>query len=148
MRCKICVSSNGFDMQIEAVVTKEELEHLVLLCKSEVDSMGRITAGFLRLLKLEESIGLATLDQLSNLGKIIYTSYNYDLQFDGLLMAQISGSTAAIIPCECIKILLCNLCFFLNNADLLYQLKTYIRFTRQYLSRFYCEKFTLQVVGV
>lgn len=53
---------------IEAVVTKEELEHLVLLCKSEVDSMGRITAGFLRLLKLEESIGLATLDQLSNLG--------------------------------------------------------------------------------
>ncbi|KAJ0974760.1 hypothetical protein J5N97_016725 [Dioscorea zingiberensis] len=53
---------------IEAVVTKDELEHLVVLCKSEVDSMGRIAAGVLRLLKLEESIGLATLDQLSNLG--------------------------------------------------------------------------------
>ncbi|TYK04731.1 UHRF1-binding protein 1-like protein [Cucumis melo var. makuwa] len=53
---------------IEAVVTKNELQHLALLFKSEVDSMGRIAAGILRLLKLEGSIGQATLDQLSNLG--------------------------------------------------------------------------------
>lgn len=55
-------------MQIEAVATKEELEHLVFLCKAEVDSMGRITAGILRLLKLDTSIGQATISQLSNLG--------------------------------------------------------------------------------
>ncbi|XP_062170745.1 uncharacterized protein LOC133876478 isoform X2 [Alnus glutinosa] len=53
---------------IEAVVTKDELQHLAFLCKSEVDSMGRITAGILRLLKLEGSIGQAAMDQLSNLG--------------------------------------------------------------------------------
>ncbi|XP_043688767.1 uncharacterized protein LOC122639834 [Telopea speciosissima] len=53
---------------IEAVATKEELQHLALLCKSEVDSMGRIAAGILRVLKLEGSVGQAALDQLSNLG--------------------------------------------------------------------------------
>ncbi|KAF3453529.1 hypothetical protein FNV43_RR03969 [Rhamnella rubrinervis] len=53
---------------IEAMVTKDELQHLAVLCKSEVDSMGRITAGILRLLKLEGSIGQAAMDQLSNLG--------------------------------------------------------------------------------
>ncbi|GAA0141357.1 hypothetical protein LIER_02516 [Lithospermum erythrorhizon] len=53
---------------IEAVVTKDELEYLTILCKSEVDSMGRITAGVLRLLKLESSIGPQGISQLSNLG--------------------------------------------------------------------------------
>ncbi|XP_073008978.1 uncharacterized protein [Typha latifolia] len=53
---------------IEAVATKEELEHLACLCRSEVDSMGRIAAGILRLLKLDESLGQSTIDQLSNLG--------------------------------------------------------------------------------
>ncbi|XP_042483179.1 uncharacterized protein LOC122063544 [Macadamia integrifolia] len=53
---------------IEAVATKEELQYLALLCKSEVDSMGRIAAGILRVLKLEGSVGQAALDQLSNLG--------------------------------------------------------------------------------
>ncbi|XP_042402379.1 uncharacterized protein LOC121992231 isoform X1 [Zingiber officinale] len=53
---------------IEAIATKEELEHLVLLCRSEVDSMGRIAAGMLRLLKLDKSLGQGTMDQLSNLG--------------------------------------------------------------------------------
>ncbi|KAG9454208.1 hypothetical protein H6P81_007112 [Aristolochia fimbriata] len=53
---------------IEAVATKQELEHLAGLCKSEVDSMGRIAAGILRVLKLDGSIGRAALDQLSNLG--------------------------------------------------------------------------------
>ncbi|XP_061983848.1 uncharacterized protein LOC133703383 isoform X2 [Populus nigra] len=53
---------------IEAVVTKDELQHLALLCKSEVDAMGRIAAGVLKLLKLEGSIGQAAIDQLSNLG--------------------------------------------------------------------------------
>ncbi|KAJ4832444.1 hypothetical protein Tsubulata_017107 [Turnera subulata] len=53
---------------IEAIVTKDELQHLALLCKSEVDAMGRITAGFLKLLKLEQSIGRSAIEQLSNLG--------------------------------------------------------------------------------
>lgn len=53
---------------IEAIVTKDELQHLAFLCKSEVDSMGRITAGVLRLLKLEGSIGQAAINQLNNLG--------------------------------------------------------------------------------
>lgn len=55
-------------LQIEAVATKGELEHLAFLCRSEVDSMGRITAGILRVLKLDRSIGQAAIDQLSNLG--------------------------------------------------------------------------------
>ncbi|KAL1346060.1 hypothetical protein HN51_019728 [Arachis hypogaea] len=53
---------------IEAAVTKDELQHLTLLCKSEIDSIGRITAGVLRLLKLEGSVGQAVIDQLGNLG--------------------------------------------------------------------------------
>ncbi|PIN19270.1 hypothetical protein CDL12_08044 [Handroanthus impetiginosus] len=53
---------------IEAVVTKDELQHLALLCKSEVDSLGRIAAGVLRILKLEGSVGSAAIAQLSNLG--------------------------------------------------------------------------------
>ncbi|KAJ8747523.1 hypothetical protein K2173_009260 [Erythroxylum novogranatense] len=53
---------------MEAVVTKDELQHLALLCKSEVDAMGRITAGILRLLKLEKALGRAAIDQLGNLG--------------------------------------------------------------------------------
>ncbi|KFK39389.1 hypothetical protein AALP_AA3G238800 [Arabis alpina] len=53
---------------VEAIVTKDELQHLTFLCKSEVDAMGRIVAGVLRVLKLEESVGQATLNQLSNLG--------------------------------------------------------------------------------
>ncbi|XP_062077816.1 uncharacterized protein LOC133782510 [Humulus lupulus] len=53
---------------IEAIVTKDELQHLAFLCKSEVDSMGRITVGILRVLKLEGSVGQAAIDQLSNLG--------------------------------------------------------------------------------
>ncbi|XLR66605.1 hypothetical protein HN51_009183 [Arachis hypogaea] len=54
-------------LQIEAAVTNDELQHLTLLCKSEIDSIGRITAGVLRLLKLEGSVGLAVIDQLGNL---------------------------------------------------------------------------------
>ncbi|XP_066349525.1 uncharacterized protein [Miscanthus floridulus] len=53
---------------IEAVATKEELEHLALLCRSEADAMGRITAGILRLLKLDKSLGQGTIEQLRNLG--------------------------------------------------------------------------------
>ncbi|XP_048235753.1 uncharacterized protein LOC8280713 isoform X2 [Ricinus communis] len=53
---------------IEAIVTKDEFQHLAFLCKSEVDAMGRMAAGVLKLLKLERSIGQATIDQLSNLG--------------------------------------------------------------------------------
>ncbi|XP_061341796.1 uncharacterized protein LOC133288116 isoform X1 [Gastrolobium bilobum] len=53
---------------IEAVVTKDELQHLTFLCKSEIDSIGRITAGVIRLLKLEGSVGQSVIDQLGNLG--------------------------------------------------------------------------------
>ncbi|CAI9088507.1 OLC1v1022843C1 [Oldenlandia corymbosa var. corymbosa] len=53
---------------IEAVVTKDELHYLVRLLKTEVESMGRIAAGLLRVLKLEGSIGPAAINQLSNLG--------------------------------------------------------------------------------
>lgn len=49
-------------------MTKDELQYLAFLCKSEVDSMGRIAAGILRVLKLEGSVGQAAIDQLSNLG--------------------------------------------------------------------------------
>ncbi|KAB1995920.1 hypothetical protein ES319_D13G194000v1 [Gossypium barbadense] len=47
--------------QIEAVLTKDELQHFAFLCKSEVDSIGRLTAEILRLLKLEKyhNIGFA-----------------------------------------------------------------------------------------
>lgn len=55
-------------MQIEAVVTRDELQHLTSLCKSELDSIGRITAGIIRLLKLEGSVGQSAIDQLGNLG--------------------------------------------------------------------------------
>lgn len=53
---------------IEAVVTRDELQHLTFLCKSEIDSVGRITAGIIRLLKLEGSVGQSVIDQLGNLG--------------------------------------------------------------------------------
>ncbi|KAF3656570.1 putative autophagy-related protein 18f-like [Capsicum annuum] len=53
---------------IEAAVTKTELQYLAFLCKSEVDSMGRISAGILRVLKLESKIGAGAISQLSNLG--------------------------------------------------------------------------------
>ena len=59
-----------FAMQIEAAVTKDELQHLTFLCKSEIDSVGRITAGILRLLKLEGSVGQSVIDQLGNLGML------------------------------------------------------------------------------
>ncbi|TYG50835.1 hypothetical protein ES288_D10G208100v1 [Gossypium darwinii] len=53
---------------IEVVLTKDELQHLAFLCKSEVDSIGRLTAGILRLLKLEKSLGKEAMNKLSNLG--------------------------------------------------------------------------------
>jgi len=60
----------AFSMQIEAVVTKDEVQHLTFLCKSEIDSIGRITAGVIRLLKLEGSIGQSVIDQLGHLGEL------------------------------------------------------------------------------
>ncbi|XP_077243494.1 amino-terminal region of chorein [Tasmannia lanceolata] len=82
VRMVICEDNEEFEMAkwvvenlrfsvkqpIEAVATKEELEYLAVLCRSEVESMGRIAAGILRVLKLEKSLGRATIDQLSNLG--------------------------------------------------------------------------------
>lgn len=65
---KNVVCDDDFTMQIEAVVTKDEVQHLTFLCKSEIDSVGRITAGIIRLLKLEGSVGQSVIDQLGNLG--------------------------------------------------------------------------------
>ncbi|KAK9151914.1 hypothetical protein Syun_010223 [Stephania yunnanensis] len=83
---------------IEAVATKEELQHLAGLCKSEVDSMGRITAGILKLLKLDATIGQATIDQLSNLGSEslgkIFTSEKLSRQNSGSNMASTTSSDA------------------------------------------------------
>ena len=56
------------NVQIEAVAKREELEHLATICRSEADAMGRITAGILRLLKLDKSLGQGTIEQLRNLG--------------------------------------------------------------------------------
>lgn len=64
------VCDEDFTIQNEAVVTKEEVQHLTFLCKSEIDSAGRITAGVLRLFKLEGSVGQSAIDQLGNLGML------------------------------------------------------------------------------
>ncbi|KAK1440012.1 hypothetical protein QVD17_05837 [Tagetes erecta] len=75
---------------VEAIVTKDELQHVAQLCKSEVDSMGRITAGVLRVLKLEGSVGQTTMDQLSNLG-----SEGFDNIFSH---RDSNGSSVSLIP--------------------------------------------------
>ncbi|XP_023747885.1 uncharacterized protein LOC111896095 isoform X1 [Lactuca sativa] len=72
---------------VEAIVTKDELQHVAKLCKSEVDSMGRITAGVLRVLKLEGSIGQTAMDQLSNLGSE---------GFDKIFSANSNGSSSVV----------------------------------------------------
>ncbi|KAF5781080.1 putative UHRF1-binding protein [Helianthus annuus] len=75
---------------VEAIVTKDELQHVAQLCKSEVDSMGRITAGVLRVLKLEGSVGQTAMDQLSNLGSE---------GFDNIFSHRYSnGSSVGLIP--------------------------------------------------
>ncbi|KAJ4726148.1 UHRF1-binding protein 1-like [Melia azedarach] len=76
---------------MEAIVTKDELEHLAFLCKSEVDSIGRIAAGVLRLLKLEKSIGQGAIDQLSNLG-----SGGFDKIFSPKLSRHSSGQSVGL----------------------------------------------------
>lgn len=48
-----------------------------MLCKSEVDSMGRIAAGVLRIFKLEGSVGSAAINQLSNLGECLIFHVNH-----------------------------------------------------------------------
>lgn len=53
---------------VDIEATKGELDYLVLLSKSEVESLSRITAGILQVLQLQGSLGQATIDQLSNIG--------------------------------------------------------------------------------
>nr|GEV74475.1 hypothetical protein [Tanacetum cinerariifolium] len=53
---------------IEIVVRKDELQHVTHLFKLEVDSMGQVAVGILRLLKLDKSVGQPALDQLRHLG--------------------------------------------------------------------------------
>ncbi|GER42402.1 UHRF1-binding protein 1-like [Striga asiatica] len=74
------------DEPIEAVVKKDELQHLAMLCKSEVDSVGRIAAGVLRILKLEGSVGTAAISQLSNLG-----SESFDKMFTPDKLSRVSS---------------------------------------------------------
>ncbi|XP_027910056.1 uncharacterized protein LOC114169213 isoform X2 [Vigna unguiculata] len=52
----------------EAIVTKEDVQNLTFLCKSEIDSVGRIISGVLRIFKLESSVGQYVIDRLGNLG--------------------------------------------------------------------------------
>lgn len=52
---------------VEVEATKEELEYLLLLSKSEVESLSRITAGVLQILQLQESLGQAAIHQLNNI---------------------------------------------------------------------------------
>lgn len=59
-------------VQIEVIIRKEELQNVAQICKLEMDSMGRIAAGILRLLKLDGSVGQAALDQLSHLGNFAF----------------------------------------------------------------------------
>ncbi|KAL8506128.1 hypothetical protein ACS0TY_017115 [Phlomoides rotata] len=76
---------------IEAVMKKDELQHLALLCKSEVDSLGRIAAGVLRILKLEASVGSAAISQLSNLG-----TESFDKIFTPEKLSRGNSATSAV----------------------------------------------------
>lgn len=58
-------------------MTKDELQYLTALCKSEVDSLGRIVAGILQVLKLEGSVGLAGMHQLSNLSMLLKSCVHF-----------------------------------------------------------------------
>eukprot|EP00252_Welwitschia_mirabilis_P020494 TRINITY_DN5043_c0_g1_i2.p1 TRINITY_DN5043_c0_g1~~TRINITY_DN5043_c0_g1_i2.p1 ORF type:complete len:1276 (-),score=282.24 TRINITY_DN5043_c0_g1_i2:26-3853(-) len=53
---------------VEVEATKEELDHLVLLSKSEIEAFSRIAVGILQVLHLHNSLGQAAINQLSNLG--------------------------------------------------------------------------------
>lgn len=57
-------------MQIEVEATKEEVEYMVELFKSELESASRIVAGGLKLLQLHGTIGQSAIDQLSHFGKL------------------------------------------------------------------------------
>ncbi|XP_057859236.2 uncharacterized protein LOC131068046 isoform X2 [Cryptomeria japonica] len=52
---------------VEVEATKEELEYLLLLSKSEIESLSRITAGVLQILQLQGSLGQAAINQLNNI---------------------------------------------------------------------------------
>ncbi|XP_038690502.1 uncharacterized protein LOC119989202 [Tripterygium wilfordii] len=82
---------------IEAAVTKDEFQHLAFMCKSEVDSMGRIAAGVLRLLKLEKSVGQSAIDQLSNLG-----GGGFDKIFSPMLNGDSSSGSIGNSPSSCL----------------------------------------------
>jgi len=62
--------SEDFSIQNEAIVTKEDVQNLTFLCKSEIDSVGRIISGVLRIFKLESSVGQYVIDRLGNLGML------------------------------------------------------------------------------
>ncbi|XP_066343928.1 uncharacterized protein [Miscanthus floridulus] len=85
---------------IEAVATKEELEHLAMLCRSEADAMGRITAGILRLLKLDKSLGQGTIEQLRNLekGSATILSYRIQMSLRIVLLQEVEASTISFHP--------------------------------------------------
>jgi hypothetical protein len=73
-REKSCEMVNlWWGMQVEIEATKQEVEHMVELFKSEIESVSRIAAGGLKLLQLHGTIGQNAIDQLSYFGKQNFT---------------------------------------------------------------------------
>lgn len=54
-------------LQVEIEATKSEVEFLIDLCKTEIESASRIAAGGLKLFNLP--IGQSAIEQLSSVGK-------------------------------------------------------------------------------
>lgn len=75
---------------------KDELQNLALLCKSEVDSLGRIAAGVLRILKLEGSVGSAAISQLSNLGNTCTKCYMMICNFRDIFLRAIPVASSYV----------------------------------------------------
>ena len=53
---------------MEVQATRHEVEYMVELFKSEIESASRIAAGGLKLLQLHKTIGVSAIDQLTHFG--------------------------------------------------------------------------------
>lgn len=54
--------------QVEVEATRREVDYMVELFKSEIESASRIAAGGLKLLQLQKTIGQSAIDQLTHFG--------------------------------------------------------------------------------
>ncbi|KAG0586203.1 hypothetical protein KC19_2G072000 [Ceratodon purpureus] len=63
---KICKAAVREPVEVEA--TRREVEYMVELFKSEIESASRIAAGGLKLLQLQKTIGHSAIDQLTHFG--------------------------------------------------------------------------------